>query len=174
MTFHFSTGYDGAHLLTYFGTPSKSNQPSGAKTLKITIRICSKNAFLKQPCVRDVACAPGHIFHDVCTIFRPFNHHFERFSKTFAIVCCMDFQYYVKPPDTRNNAEHLQRTCKKLRNERTSKKLADTRQRTSKKLPRNANNLHRTSKKPAKLNLRITNAYCILQHNSNHNGGRAS
>ena len=61
--------------------------------------------------------------------------------------------YSPKPPDTRNNAELQQRSCKKLLKKKTSKKLAENLQRTSKKLARNAKNLQRTSKKPAKLNL---------------------
>ena len=67
---------------------------------------------------------------------------------TLGIASCVKFWYSPKAPDTRNNAEHLQRTCKKLLNRRTSKKLAENLQRTSKKLARNARNLQRTSKNP--------------------------
>ena len=61
--------------------------------------------------------------------------------------------YSPKQPDTRNNAELLQRSCKKLLKKKTSKKLAKNLQRTSKKLARYAKNLQRTSKKAAKQNL---------------------
>ena len=61
--------------------------------------------------------------------------------------------YSPKQPDTRNNAELLLRSCKKLLKKKTSKKRAENLHRTSKKLTRNVKNLQRTSKKAAKLNL---------------------
>ena len=52
------------------------------------------------------------------------------------------------PAPSAARAELLQRSTKKL-----CKKLAENLQRTCKKLTKNANNLHRTSKKPAQQNL---------------------
>ena len=63
------------------------------------------------------------------------------------------FWYSPKAPHARHNAEHLQRTCKKLLKKRTSEKLAENLQTTNKKFARDAKNLQRTSKKPAKQNL---------------------
>ena len=75
---------------------------------------------------------------------------------------CTKFSYSPKAPHARHNAEHMQRTCKKLLKKRTSKKLA----RTSKKLARNPKILQRISKKPAKQISKSQTAYYMLRRDS--------
>ena len=60
---------------------------------------------------------------------------------TLGIASYIKFWYSPKPPDTRNNAELQQRSCKKLLKKKTSKKLANNLQRTSNQLARYAKNL---------------------------------
>ena len=86
--------------------------------------------------------------------FRP---HFGGYSITPGTASCIRLWYSPRALHTRHNAKHLQQTCKKLLKKRTSKRLAENLQRTSKKHARNAKMLQRTSKNPAKRNLKITN-----------------
>ena len=78
------------------------------------------------------------------------------------IASCTKFWHSPKAPDARNNAEHLQRSCKKLLKKRTSKKLAENLQRTSMKLDR-------TSKKLAKQISNSPTVYCMLPRDTNRN-----
>ena len=149
------------------GTPSKSdrcqngtqNQPSGAKMAPGNLRSASTGPFLKQHCARDAAwSAPGHIFHYFWRMLDLSRSHVDICSMILGVASYIKFWYSHKPPDTRNNAELQQRSCKKLLKQKTSKKLAKNLQRTSKKL------MQRTFPKA-----KSQAAYSILRRDSNRN-----
>ena len=153
----FFISYEFVRKMVDLGTPSKSsgvqdgtnNPPSVAKVVPRKLLGSPKLPMWNNLAPRTPTEAPWVYFSWLMKNIGSFQGYFERFSMYLGISSSIKFWHSPKAPDARNNAEHLQRSCKKLLKKRTIKKLAENLQRTSMKPIRNPKNLQRTSKKPA-------------------------